>query len=160
MCTVLWRRTCPLIRYSLGDTAEWAEEPCSCGSPYPLLKRLTGRITEMIELPSGERVSNLALRTPVISKPGVEQYQLVQETPSTFRLHIVAGTEFTPLVERTIREEFRQRFGPSLELRVVKVPRIKTPPGVKVTPMVTLDQIRKLKSSGVNTAAYVEDAKN
>ncbi|MBU1910420.1 MAG: hypothetical protein KJ726_10270, partial [Verrucomicrobia bacterium] len=50
VCTVLWRRMVPLIRYELGDYAEWADEPCPCGSPLPLLGRLHGRHQDLWRL--------------------------------------------------------------------------------------------------------------
>ncbi|MBP7828632.1 MAG: phenylacetate--CoA ligase family protein [Kiritimatiellae bacterium] len=138
VCTVLWRRAFPLIRYALGDTAEWADGPCPCGRPQPLLRSLTGRVTELVELPGGRHLSSVVLRAAVYGKPGIEQYQLAQETPTRFRLRVVAGAAFTAEVERALLDEFHRQFSGAFELRVEKVPDLRGPPGEKFKPMVLL----------------------
>ena len=41
--TNLHNYSMPLIRYSIGDTASFATEPCSCGRGFKTLKRISGR---------------------------------------------------------------------------------------------------------------------
>lgn len=138
VCTVLWRRAFPLIRYALGDTAEWAGSPCPCGRPYPLLRSLTGRATELVELPDGTRMSTVALRAAVFGKPGIEQFQMVQETATRFVLRLVVRDAFTPDIERGLLDEFHRQFAGVLELRIERVPDLRGPPGVKFAPVVLL----------------------
>lgn len=158
VCTVLWRRTLPLIRYALGDTAEWEESPCSCGRPEPRLMRITGRVESLMTLPGGERINHVALRSPVIDKPGVDQYQMVQDAPGRFRFRVVPGPAFTADVERKIREEFQARFQDRLQLDIVRVPSIRTPPGHKTLSMVTLDYKSRLQSQGVDISCFSDDS--
>ncbi len=132
VCTVLWRRAFPLIRYALGDMAEWDDAPCPCGRPYPLLRSLTGRATDLVEMPDGTRISSVALRAVLFDKPGIEQYQLVQETPTRFCLRVVAGTAFTAEVERALLGEFRRQFSGALELQIEKVQKLRGAPGAQV----------------------------
>jgi len=157
VCTVLWRRTLPLIRYAVGDSAEWSESPCPCGSPYPLLKVLSGRVTDLVQLPDGTHINSVTLRHAIIGKPGVEQYQLVQESPTRFRLRIVGNSRYRPQTGVSIIEEFRNQFGGTLEIKVVVVARICMPPGIKFTPMVTLERIMDLKSRGVDMGVFDTD---
>ncbi|MBU1694479.1 MAG: hypothetical protein KKC51_11015 [Verrucomicrobia bacterium] len=138
VCTVLWRRAFPLIRYALDDMAEWADTPCPCGRPYPLLRNLTGRAADLVELPDGTRISSVAVRAVVFEKPGIEQYQFVQETRTRFLLRIVAGSAFTAEVEGALLDEFRRQFSGALELQIVKVRDLRGTPGAKFSPMVTL----------------------
>ncbi|HOW97111.1 MAG TPA: hypothetical protein P5567_08105 [Kiritimatiellia bacterium] len=138
VCTVLWRRAFPLIRYALGDLAEWADGPCPCGRPYPLLKALSGRATDLVELPDGSRVSSVTLRAALFGTPGIEQFQLVQETPTRFRLRVVARDAFTADIERSVIDEFRRQYAGALELRVERVPDLHVAPGAKFRPVVLL----------------------
>lgn len=158
VCTVLWRRAFPLIRYAIGDLARWAEQPCACGRPYPLLQTLTGRATDLIRLPDGTRISTVTLRVSVFEKPGVRQYQFVQDAPTRFRLRLVTGPDFTPGVERAILDQFHAQFGGAFDLRVVKLRQLRDPPGVKFTPLVSLEFAERLKARGVDVGAYADDA--
>lgn len=157
VCTVLWRRTLPLIRYAVGDSAEWADTPCPCGSPYPLLKSLDGRVTDLVRLPDGTHINSVTLRHAIIGKPGVEQYQLVQESPTRFRLRIVRNDRYTDKVGDSIADEFRNQFGGMLEITIVVVARIRMPPEIKFTPMVTLERMVEMKSRGVDVGVIETD---
>jgi len=157
VCTVLWRRTVPLIRYAIGDSAEWSDSPCPCGSPYPLLKSLDGRETDLVRLPDGTLINSVTLRHAMIGKPGVEQYQLVQETPIRFRLRIVGNARYSEKVGQSIKDEFRKQFAGSLEIKIVTVAKISMPPAVKFTPMLTLERLSDMKSRGVDTGVMEVD---
>lgn len=159
VCTVLWRRAFPLIRYAVGDIAEWADAPCPCGSPYPLIRNLLGRDLELVTLPDGTRISGVTVRTAVFDKPGVAEYQFVQEAPTRFLLWIVPGPAFDPEVERAILDEFRQQFGQALELRLIKTREIRRPPELKFTAMVTLDLLEKIRARGGDVSVFFEEAR-
>lgn len=169
VCTVLWRRSLPLIRYAVGDTGEWSDNANnSCALPYPVLRALTGRETETICLPNGMRISPFTLRDALYDrspdvqgqltyKPGIAQFQMIQETPSAFRLRIVPGAGFSPEVERSVLDDFHRRFGRALQLRVVCVARIDSPPGVKFSPMISLEYIERMRMRGVNTDIFTRE---
>jgi len=44
----------PLIRYEIGDMAEWGE-PCDCGITLPVISRIWGRTRHMITTPDGRK---------------------------------------------------------------------------------------------------------
>lgn len=138
VCTVLWRRAFPLIRYALGDLAEWSDEPCPCGRPYPLLKSLSGRATDLVALPDGSRVSSVTLRAALFGKPGIEQFQLVQDTPTAFRLRVVARDSFAADIERSLVGDFHRQFAGGFALRVERVRDLPVAPGEKFRPVVLL----------------------
>jgi phenylacetate-CoA ligase len=88
--TVLSNWTTPFIRYNLHDLAQFAPEPCVCGSPFPLLTRLEGRADDLIALEDGSS------RTPmdVLGRLDrytdlVQHYQLRQLGARRFELLIV-----------------------------------------------------------------------
>ena len=43
----------PMIRYEIGDIAEWGE-PCACGRGLPVLRRIVGRTLSLLRLPDGD----------------------------------------------------------------------------------------------------------
>tara|TARA_R100001039_G_C1850520_1_gene110742 strand:+ start:3369 stop:3659 length:291 start_codon:yes stop_codon:yes gene_type:complete len=42
----------PIIRYELGDLAEWGP-PCACGLTWPVIAALRGRVRRRVRLPDG-----------------------------------------------------------------------------------------------------------
>lgn len=67
LVTVLGRTLFPVIRYNVGDLAEWVEEPCRCGRRSPKL-RLLDRSAKCIVLPAGsisfQDISNVTATIP------------------------------------------------------------------------------------------------
>jgi phenylacetate-CoA ligase len=145
---VLWRRATPLIRYALGDLGEWAQGPCPCGSPFPLLESLRGREQEMVTLPDGAEVTGTALRICLSDAPSIRQYQMVQETPDSFFLRVVPGPDFTDETARAIVRAFQEQFRGQVRLRVIRVGTIPRSPEIKFTSLVTLRQIERMRRAG------------
>ncbi|WP_159998443.1 phenylacetate--CoA ligase family protein [Roseomonas sp. 18066] len=67
----------PLIRYAIGDVAEWGA-PCDCGINLPVIRRILGRRRNFLRMPDGsERLARLAGdRWHVF--PQVQEFRLVQ----------------------------------------------------------------------------------
>ena len=55
LVTALQSFAMPLIRYELGDLAEWGES-CTCGRPMPVIKTLWGRERHLITRPDGIQI--------------------------------------------------------------------------------------------------------
>jgi phenylacetate-CoA ligase len=47
----------PIIRYKNGDMSIIKVESCSCGRPYDLLEKISGRVSDLIKLPKGGFIS-------------------------------------------------------------------------------------------------------
>lgn len=81
----------PLIRYELEDRVTLRAEPCSCGSPLPVIE-VQGRSDDVLELrrARGRRVRllPLALTTILEEGAGVFDFQLVQTGASALRLDL------------------------------------------------------------------------
>ncbi len=54
-------RAMVLLNYQIGDRASLSTEPCPCGRTLPLLARLEGRHSEIIQLADGRELSSLAI---------------------------------------------------------------------------------------------------
>lgn len=138
VCTVLWRRTVPLIRYQIGDAGEWETEPCPCGSPLPRLRRLHGREQNLMRLPGGEWISAGTLESLLYDEKNIGQFQFVQESEQSLCLRIVALNPSQEMDQAAILRQFNERFGAGLRLRIERVDHISSAGRAKFTPFITL----------------------
>jgi phenylacetate-CoA ligase len=136
VCTVLWRRTVPLIRYDLGDLAEWAQEPCRCGSTLPRLARLHGREQDLVRMPDGRWISIGTFESVLYGLRGIRQFQLERTGPAGFTLRIVAGDGWGADEEREVLRRFHERFGDDLTLALLRCDEIARRPGEKFRPFI------------------------
>lgn len=100
--TVLHNFAMPLIRYDIGDYAE-AGEPCDCGRGLPVIRRIVGRVRNMLRLPDG------SLRHPRFGEAQfggiapVRQFQVVQKTLRDIEVALVVARPLTMEEEATLR---------------------------------------------------------
>ena len=84
----------PIIRYDLGDSVTAVTEPCSCGSPLPVI-RVEGRRDDVLALrtPDGRSVqlAPLALTTVLEDALASRRFQLVQTGPSRIVVRLAAS---------------------------------------------------------------------
>jgi len=113
-------RVMPILRYRVGDVAQWLDEPCDCGCRLPLLGGVAGRSDGFIAGAGGELFS--ALEIALLLKPvlGIGQYRLVQERPGQVRVEFTAaGRETSP--EAEIHRRLAQRLGAATEISLVRL---------------------------------------
>lgn len=89
----LANRVQPILRHDIGDRVTERPDPCPCGNPLPAI-RVHGRTADVLTFPTerGERVSIPALMFEVADTAGIEQFQIVQTTPTTLRLRLRLAT--------------------------------------------------------------------
>lgn len=88
--TDLRGRTNPLVRYETGDLAVAGAGPCACGRTLPLLRSVEGRARDAVRLPDGRLVTTRVLVDHMSGVLPPDRYQLRQEAPALFRLHVDA----------------------------------------------------------------------
>lgn len=88
--TTLHNFAMPLVRYALGDYAE-VGEPCSCGRGLPVLRRILGRVRNMLVTRTGERYWPALGSRKISELAPVRQYQLVQKSTELIELRLVTG---------------------------------------------------------------------
>ncbi|HTK71648.1 MAG TPA: hypothetical protein VL331_04020 [Croceibacterium sp.] len=94
----------PLIRYALGDYAEFGP-PCPCGRGLPVLSRILGRTRNMMRLPDGDgKWLDLAPLEKRIRDLPVKQYQLAQRALGVIEARIVAARRLSEGEEKAIRD--------------------------------------------------------
>lgn len=123
VCTGFINPAMPLIRYRIGDRGILSKKACSCGSPFPVVEKILGRMDDVIITPDGRKVSRFG---PVLYGLPVKEVQYVQESAGTLDIYIVKGNTYTEDVEQQIEKELIKRLGDRISFRfnyVDKIPR-------------------------------------
>jgi phenylacetate-CoA ligase len=80
LLTDLLNHAMPLIRYRVGDLAEWQPGVCRCGRGLPRLRSVAGRVTDFLVGTDGRLVSGPFLSLYLVGqRPGLGQVQIRQE---------------------------------------------------------------------------------
>jgi phenylacetate-CoA ligase len=101
--TALHNFALPLVRYELGDYAE-VGEPCSCGRGLPVLKRIMGRVRNMLVTATGERFWPPLGSRRFFEIAPVVQHQLVQKQPDLIEARLVTASPLSPDQEERLRK--------------------------------------------------------
>lgn len=132
LITDLLNRSMPLIRYEIGDIAEWVDAPsCDCGRHLPRLRSVQGRITDFLVTGDGRRISGISLALLAGDMPEIRQMQFFQESMRKITLRIVAGRGYGKDAEEEIRRRLRPYLRGLTEVSVELVPSIPSEPSGK-----------------------------
>ena len=125
----LANRVQPILRYDLGDSILQRPDPCPCGNPLPAI-RVQGRAADVLTFPTeyGRQVSIPPLAFEVNHIPGIEQFQIVQTTPTSLRvrLRLASGAD-TDRIWQAIRTEL-SHWLTEHKLSQVTIERAEEPP--------------------------------
>lgn len=100
----------PLIRYEIGDYGELGG-PCSCGRGLPVLKRVHGRVRNMLLHPDGSmHWPGFGYRKFLHIAP-LKQFQLVQHDVNQLEFKVVVDRKLSSEQEEGIREILRENLG-------------------------------------------------
>ena len=94
--TDLHNAATPFVRYDVGDIGvmEPPGEACACGRPFPILKRVEGRVQDMIQTREGP-VTALYV-TNIWKFDWVEGFQVVQHEVDRILVRLLTSVELTP----------------------------------------------------------------
>jgi len=107
----------PLVRYAVGDLAE-AGAPCPCGRGLPVLKRILGRVRDMLVYPDGRKGWPLLGDMYYKEIPAIRQYQIVQHAVDDIEIRLVADRRLTGIEEAKLEEWLHYRSGHAFPIRV------------------------------------------
>lgn len=133
LITDLYNRSMPLIRYEIGDIAQWSTDDisCPCGRNLPRLAKVEGRITDFVRLPNGDLVSGPSL-TLVIAQIGeIRQAQFVQLSPDEVRLDLIPTDAFGSHTVDKLRQRLYPFFREQIRLSIHTVTNIASEPSGK-----------------------------
>lgn len=114
----------PFVRYRTGDVGVLSDQMCGCGRTLPIMKEIQGRTTDFVQAANGTLMHGLALIYTVRDLPGVEQFKIIQHSLDCTEVLIVAGPAFDAAAESRIVQEYRNRLGKGVDIRVTRVDRI------------------------------------
>lgn len=116
VCTSFMNKAMPLIRYNLGDIAEWGEKSCECGRNFPIIKKIYGRQDDYIITSDGKKIGRL---DPILkSVDSVKLAQIVQTDISSIIIRIVPGSNFCKFDSDIIVKELKKRIGYNMHVHV------------------------------------------
>jgi phenylacetate-CoA ligase len=105
----------PLIRYDIGDIAEFGE-PCDFGFNWPVLNQVNGRIRDSITLPDGEFRLVTFFDSKMLGTRKLRDYQIVLfENAIVFMYHV--EIELDSQEESDIQNEILEAF--KLDLPII-----------------------------------------
>ncbi|MBF0266642.1 MAG: phenylacetate--CoA ligase family protein, partial [Gammaproteobacteria bacterium] len=79
----------PIIRYELGDYAE-VGNPCSCGRGLLVIKKILGRIRNMLTYPNGEKAWPVFGTKQFWDIARIKQFQFIQDSKDQITMNYVA----------------------------------------------------------------------
>ena len=132
--TKLNQHSMVVLRYDTEDLADGPQARCSCGRGYPLLRRVVGRVTEMIRMPTGASLPG-ELFPHLFKDCGIAGYQVVQQADYSLQISLVKTASQTPEQRQMLERVVRQRVGDSLRTEFIYVDRIERSASGKLLPV-------------------------
>lgn len=111
----------PFIRYENGDLGVPLNERCHCGRGLPLLKEITGRISDMIIGSGGKYVSGQFFINFFRFKPWIKQFQVRQDINRNITISIVLETEPEESELEAVRAIIREQLGEEIKVDILFV---------------------------------------
>lgn len=108
--TDLYNYSFPFIRYDVGDIGIPTDEKCPCGRGLPMIKKMEGRTTEIIQFSDGTMWAGPVL-TLVFKDFDILQYQIIQEKWDRIILRIVKGKTFSEKDAKKLIQIFNYHVG-------------------------------------------------
>ncbi len=113
----------PLIRYDIGDVAEWGES-CDCGIKLPVIKKLWGRKRHFITHPDGRTTfAKMVLTSEFEDSWNLEEYRFVLHQGAMFVAQLKVSDP-PPRLERSVTELVHKLVGYPYPVRIEIVDKI------------------------------------
>ena len=109
----------PFICYEIGDVAAIREVACPCGRGLPMLTEVHGRVTDIIQSPSGKVLTGLFFPHLLKEFEWITQFQVVQKELDRLQLKLVVSNQ--PSAEHglpSLRQEILSVLGKDMQLDV------------------------------------------
>jgi phenylacetate-CoA ligase len=124
LVTDLSNAAMPFIRYENGDIGSWAEDPCPCGRPFPLLEKVWGRSSDFIVTSSGKAIHGEFFTHLFYTLPEVQTFQVLQNSVQDVRVSIVLRSGVQTFNPQKLRSQILEAMGPGVECTIQAVEKI------------------------------------
>jgi phenylacetate-CoA ligase len=98
----------PLIRYEIGDMGTMGHA-CSCGRSTPVLKRLEGRVRNLVVLPDGDTFHPIFDEAAMLAISPIKRYQVIQKKLDVIEINIL-GKALSSEKESDLEKVFCKTF--------------------------------------------------
>lgn len=119
----------PFIRYRTMDLGVYTGKKCQCGRNYPLLKRIEGRLQELIITGDNRRISMAAINMHDSIFDHIRQFQFYQEKKGEVVFNIVKKETYSEQDTKNIQKNLEQKLGSQMRLYIKfvnNIPRTKS----------------------------------
>lgn len=134
VCTGFINPVMPLIRYRMGDRGVLSDKFCMCGSIFPVMEKIMGRMDDVIVTPDGRRIGRLS---PVFKGFPVKEVQYIQRNIGTVEVQIVKDIGYSISLEGEVLKELRKRLGETISIHINYVNSISRGRGGKLKSIVS-----------------------
>jgi phenylacetate-CoA ligase len=112
----------PLIRYEIGDMAEWGE-PCDCGITLPVMSKVWGRTRHLITTPDGRKTYFRIYAREFQDIPGLIEYRFVMHQSATVVAYLRVS-EPSASIASAVTEKVQRAMGYPYPVRIQFVEKI------------------------------------
>jgi phenylacetate-CoA ligase len=124
--TTLHNAAMPLIRYVTNDMTALRDTTCTCGRGLQLMDDVTTKAEDVLTLKDGRLISPSVLTHPFKPLNCIEGSQIVQTSPDSVTVRIVAGRGYTATHTQHLRTELMARLGNDVTIDVQLVDQLET----------------------------------
>ncbi len=122
----------PLIRYRVGDVGIRGDQsPCPCGRGFERMQAISGRDTDVVVTPSGNRLIAEFFNGLIDDFLEIDSFQVIQERAESILIYIVPRPGYSPQTRRQLVETLQRNGAADLRIEIESVPRIPLTAGGK-----------------------------
>ena len=141
--TNLWSSAMPIVRYAVGDLAAASDAKPTCGRCLPLIHSIVGRNNDFIHLPSGRRVEQYKVSSPVLRQTDLREWRFIQEASGNCVLQAVPRESGKPLPrQEELLAAIRSSLDNEVDVRIELCNRIDRDPSTKWKSILTFYEPR------------------
>ena len=113
----------PFIRYEIGDYGTMAlpDETCPCGSPFPRITSIDGRLQDVIHTPDGGTMTGLYVTYTMRQFDWIEGYQVVQDERDKILVKLLSSVALTPELTAPVTDLLQKKLGPGMGVEYERV---------------------------------------
>jgi len=120
--TELHNYSMPIVRYKIGDAGISSNEACSCGRGLPLVKRIEGRLSDILMDTKGRIVHSevfyYVIKSIVKKSEEIKQFRFIQRSKKKIIAKIVKGRNYTSKTTVNLINRLHKFLGQDMEIEV------------------------------------------
>jgi phenylacetate-CoA ligase len=122
-CTMPHKMASPIIRFRTGDATILSEEKCSCGRTSPKLKKILGRVDQLVKV-KGMFVHPVNIKSLIQKHPELGNYEATVDRPQlsdilTIRIEFEGTGKSLPKSVEEAKRELEEEFKEAIRIKAV-----------------------------------------